>query len=89
MTVRGHGTSVAKADVVRFSRSRNTVIGAAIGVGASAAAGGFLQKRLNNEARNGDRALAVSLAIGGGLGVNYQDQTCIPLSSSLDHPVSW
>ena len=72
MTVRGQATTVAKADVVRISRSagrtRNTVIGAAIGVGASAFLGAFLQKRLYNEGGNGDQALAVSLAVGGGIG---------------------
>jgi hypothetical protein len=45
-----------------------TVGGQAIGVGASAFVGAFLQRRLNNETGNGDQALAGSLAVGGGLG---------------------
>ena len=72
LTVGGQATSVAKADVVRISRSagrtRNALLGAAIGVGASAVVGAFLQKRLYNEGGNGDQALAASLAVGGGLG---------------------
>ncbi len=72
LSVSGQPTTVAKADAVRISRSagrtRNTLIGAAIGVGASAFVGAFLQRRLNNEGGEGDQALAVSLAVGGGLG---------------------
>jgi len=72
LTVGGQATTVAKVDVVRISRSagrnRNALIGAAIGVGASAFVGAFLQRRLNNETGNGDQALAASLAVGGGLG---------------------
>jgi len=72
LTVGGQATTVAKADVARVSRSagqtRNALIGAAIGLGVSSLVGGFLQKRLYNETGNGDQALAVSLAVGGGLG---------------------
>ncbi len=72
LTVGGQAITVAKADVVRISRAagrkRNALIGAAIGLGASAVVGGLLQTYLNNETGNGDQALAASLAVGGGLG---------------------
>ena len=72
LTVGGQGIAVAKADVLRVSRSagrgRNALIGAAIGVGASAVVGGPLQQRIHNEPAIGKQALAAFLAFGGGIG---------------------
>lgn len=69
----GKDVTAARVDVKKLwvpanKRGRNTLIGAAIGVGAALLPALGFRSYLNNETGNGDQAAAATLAIGAGAG---------------------
>lgn len=65
----GRDETIRHAEVTRVDRHRNRfLLGPLVGLGAGLAVGLPLERRFDNEAANGNTALALSVALGVGVG---------------------